>query len=217
MQRCLMLSLVCGLAGLSNSALAVPIIMNRTEAVAPPRQESGTGICGSVIKFTNQVTPVSSVEEATMLLNRPMNDPSIVGRVSRLFPNLNLSIGVGSEGDLRAPMFGDAILPYSNDANSMPQCSDDNNIAARIRGYLNVTDTMGGQPVTLAVNCDDGCAVRLGATRQVVMTADERSPVLTGRRGRSVVFQDPGLYPIEVVYYQNATSGYLELSRASGM
>jgi outer membrane exchange protein TraA len=217
MKQAVLLSLVCGLAGLSNAALAEPILMNRTEAVSPPRQDPGTGICGSVIKFTHQPTPVGTVDKATALLNRAMGDPNIVGRVSRLFPNINLSIGIGSEADLRAPMFPDDIFPYCNDPASMPMSSDDNNIAARIRGCLNVTDTMNGQPVTLVIHCNDGCAVRLGATRQVVMIADERSPVLTGRRARSVVFQDPGLYPVEITYYQNASSGYLELSRATTM
>lgn len=217
MNRALILPLLCGAVGLSNAARAAPIIMNKTEAVSPPRQDVGTGICGSVIKFTNQATPVNTVDEATMLLNRSMGDPNIVGRVSRLISNVNMSIGLGSEADFRAPMFPDEIFPYCNDPGAMPMGSDDNNIAVRIRGYLNVTDTMNGQPVTLAVRCDDGCALRLGATRQIVTTADARSPVLTGRRARSVVFQDSGLYPVELVYYQNATSGYLELSSAMGM
>jgi hypothetical protein len=95
-----------------------------------------------------------------------------------------------------------------------PMGPDDNNIAMRIRGYLNVANTFGGQPITFVVKCDDGCALRIGKSMQLVMQANDDSPQLTGRRARWVSFTDPGLYPIEIVYFQNSTTGYLEWSWA---
>jgi hypothetical protein len=104
MQRCLILPLLWGFVGSASTAIAEPIYLSKSDAVAPPRTDAGTGLCGAVIKFINQPTPVGTVEDATQLLDRAMDDPNLVGRVSRLFPSVNLSIGLGSEADFRAPM-----------------------------------------------------------------------------------------------------------------
>src|SRR5205085_1732792 len=64
------------------------------------------------------------------------------------------------------------------------------------------------------VKCDDGCMLRIGKSRQLATQANDDSPVLTGRRARWVTFKDPGLYPIELIYFQNSTTGYLEWSQA---
>jgi hypothetical protein len=111
-------------------------------------------------------------------------------------------------------MFPDNSFPYCLDPMAMPMGSDDNNIVMRLRGYLNVKDTLGGKPATFVLKCDDGCQLFVGATHQPVMQANDDSPLLTGRRGRWVTFFEPGLYPVELIYFQNATSGYLEWSRA---
>src|SRR5262249_28652309 len=82
----------------------------------------------------------------------------------------------------------------------------------RIRGYLNVANTTGGTPVTFAINCDDACYLMLGK-KMIIPIADER---ISARVTQQVIFKDPGLYPIEIVYYQNASTAYLEWSRAAG-
>jgi outer membrane exchange protein TraA len=218
MQRRLFLSLLCSLAGLpavAGSANAVPIYLGKFEAVAEPRKDPGTGLCGSVSKFKNQPAPLVTIEDALGLLDRLPDDPNLVGRVSRLFQTMNFSVGTGSEGDFRAPMYSDDFFPYCQDPMAMPMGNDDSNIAMRIRGYLNVPDTLGGNPLTFAAKCDDGCALFLGRSKQMVIQANDDSPQLTGRRARWVVFTDPGLYPVEIVYFQNSTTGYLEWSRAN--
>jgi Cys-rich repeat protein len=217
MLRRLMLPLVCcfaGFAGFASSADAAPVVLGKSESVANARLDPGTGICGSVSKFANQPTPLVTVEQASMLMNRPMGDPAIIGKVSRLFQNMNFSIGPGSEADFKAPAFNDDAFPYCQDPLANPMGPDDNNLLMRIRGYLNVTQA--NRNVTIAVKCDDGCQLRMGKTKQLVTEANDDNPTQTGRRARWVTFTDPGLYPIEMVYFQNSTTGYMEWSIAPG-
>src|SRR3990167_1711136 len=124
---------------------AVPLMLDKTEAVGAARSDAGTGLCGSVVKFVNQPAPLYMISEAVALLDRPSGDPGIVGRVSRLFAKMNFSVGTGSEGDLRAPNFSDEYFPYFQDPGASPMGADDNNIALRLRGYLNVINPTSGQ------------------------------------------------------------------------
>ena len=206
--------LACAVTGFAVSASAAPITLDKSEAVADARRDVGSGICGSITKFVNQPSPLVKIDEAVALLNKPMGDPNVVGRVSRLFQNMNFTVGPGSEADFFPPSYNEEAFPYCEDPNANPMGSDDNNIAMRLRGYLNVADAMNGQPQTLAIKCDDGCMLLLGKSRQLVIETNDDSPTLTGRRARWVSFRDPGLYPVELVYYQNATTGYMEWSRA---
>jgi OOP family OmpA-OmpF porin len=215
MEQRLILPLVCCFAGLGSTAIAAPITLDKTERAAEARRDPGTGICGSITKFTNQPTPLTMIEQATVILNKANGDSEIAGRVSRLFQNMNFSVGPASEADFKAPAFNDDSFPYCQDPNAMPMGNDDNNIAMRIRGYLNVSNTMGSAPQTFVVKCDDACEVRMGKTKQVVLRANDDDPTLTGRRARWITFTDPGLYPVEVIYFQNSTTGYLEWSRAN--
>jgi outer membrane exchange protein TraA len=88
---------------------------------------------------------------------------------------------------------------------------DDNNIALRLRGYFNVPATLAGKVIDFGLNCDDFCSLTIGST-PVIPVADER---VSARVIRQVTFQDPGLYPVELVYYQNGSTGYLEWSRTT--
>lgn len=209
-----MLPLVCCFAGFASTAMAAPLVVDKSEAVADARRDPGTGVCGSISKFANQPTPLVTIDDAIMLMNRPMGDPSIVGRASRLFQNMNFSVGPGSEADFRTPAFNDDAFPYCQDPMANPMGQDDNNLLMRIRGYLNVTQA--NKNVTFAVKCDDGCVLRVGKGRQLVTQANDDSPQLTGRRARWVTFKDAGLYPVEMIYFQNSTTGYMEWSVAMG-
>ena len=210
----LILPLLCCFAGLGSTAIAAPITLDKNDAVAEARRDPGSGICGSVTKFVNQPTPLVAIPEAEALLNKPNGDPNVAGRTARLFQNMNFSVGVGSEADFKPPTFNDDLFPYCLDPMAMPMGTDDNNIAMRIRGYLNITNTMGGNPQTIALKCDDACILRLGKSKKVITETNDDNPQLTGRRARWVIFKDPGLYPVELVYFQNSTTGYLEWSQA---
>ena len=216
MLRRLMLPLVCCFAGFASSAHAAPLTLDKSEAVADARRDPGTGICGSVTKFANQPTPLILIDDAINILNKPQGDPSVIAHISRQFVNMNFSVGPGSEADFTAPAFNDDFFPYCLDQNANPMGQDDNNIAMRIRGYLNISGNLVNSPQTIAVKCDDGCLLKIGKSMQIVSQANDDSPTLTGRRARWVTFKDAGLYPVELVYFQNSTTGYLEWSRAPG-
>src|SRR5262245_45376315 len=124
MHQRLILPLVCCFAGLASSAIAAPLTLDKSEAVAEARRDPGTGICGSVTKFNNQPVPLTMIDEAIMLLNKPTGDPNIANRVSRLFQNINFSVGTGSEAGFRAPAFNDDFFPYCQDAMAMPMGQD---------------------------------------------------------------------------------------------
>jgi outer membrane exchange protein TraA len=214
MRHCLILFLVCCFMGLSSAALAQqPITLSMANAVAPPRTDPGTGLCGSVIHFVPpNMTPLTMISQAVTLLNLPTTDPSITGRVTTTFTNINFrNSDPSAAGDFTSPNFPDALFPYSLDPNAMPP-GDNDNIAMRIRGYLNVNDAL---TVTFGVNCDDACSLAIGTAPNgpvmIIPDVDER---IYARVTQQVFFQDPGLYPVEIIYYQNASQAYLEWSEA---
>lgn len=213
MQHRLIVPMVCGLAALSGSAHAAPVTLDKSQAVAEARRDLGTGVCGTAINYMNM--RLNEVGEAEMLLNAPRTDMRILGRTSVLFDNINFRNNfVGSVGEFTAPDAFDTYFPYSSAPMSMPQ-GNDANIAFRLRGYLNVTSTNGGQPVALGINCNDACSLRIGKSKTELVRADEDDAVLTGTRVRQVIFKDTGMYPVELVYFQNANEGFLEWARTN--
>lgn len=210
MQHRLLIPLLCSFAGVAQVAHAEPPVIDKSQAVAEPRRDAGSGICGSVIHFKDQAMPLSMKDKAVDLLNRPSTDPEIMGRTSRIFDNINFRNGQPTAiGDFTAPSFRDEIFPYSAHPMAVPP-GDDKNIALRLRGYLNVPTSLAGKVVTFAVNCDDFCALRIGKI-DVVPFADER---ISARKIKQAKFQDAGMYPVELVYYQNGSIGFLEWARS---
>lgn len=199
---------------LGGAAGAAPITLDKTNSVADARLDAGSGVCASATQFKTQATPLNTVSDAQMLLDKPATDPAIIGRRSAIFDNLNFRNGnSGAGGDFTIPMYPDTYLPYSANSAAMPPDltpSGDQNIAVRIRGYLNVTDTLGGQPVTFALNCDDFCSLSIGK-KSIIPLAHLQ---IAGRIAQQVIFKDNGLYPIEIVFAQNSNAAFLELSRA---
>lgn len=215
MQHRLILPLLCCFAGFTSLAQAAPITLDKTNSVADARRDPGTGVCGSIIHFKTQMAPVNTVPDASTLLNKPASDPAITGRKSTIFDNLNFrNNDPSSGGDFTIPMYIDSYLPYSANNAAMPPDFDpitgDSNIAMRVRGYLNVTNTLGGAPVTFAINCDDFCSLTIGK-KPIIPLAHLQ---IAGRITQQVIFKDPGLYPIEMVYAQNTNVAFMELSRA---
>jgi outer membrane exchange protein TraA len=189
--------------------------LTQANAVAPPRLDPGSGICGSVIHYVPQMAPLDMISQAVDLLNLPATDPNIAARVTTTFTNINFrNADPSAAGDFGPPNFTKTLFPFSDDPSAMPP-GDDLNFALRIRGYLNVPNTLNGSPVTFGVNCDDACSLAIGTTPNgpvlIIPDADER---ISARVTQQVIFQDPGLYPVEIVYYQNASQAYLEWSEA---
>ena len=141
-----------------------------------------------------------------------MTDPTITGRVSRLFTTINLrNANDNSLGDFTAAKGMDDYMPFSNSSLAVPR-DDDTNIALRIRGYFNVPSTLAGKTIAFGVYCNDLCAMKVGKDKVLLTPLLTRSGA-TSRMIYRVQFKQPGLYPIEVLYYQNGDVGFLEWAR----
>ena len=194
---------------LTGTAAANPPTFDKSQAVSGPRTDAGTGLCGSVTHFL-AAQPLSQKADAAALADKPSTDSMVLDRTSRLFGNINFRNGQpNTAGDFTMPTYPDAILPYSKDAAAMPMGTD-SNLVVRLRGYLNVPAALTGKVISFGVNCDDFCSLQIGKTAVVPM-ADER---ISARVIRQASFKDPGLYPVELLYYQNGSTAFLEWSRS---
>ena len=211
MRHRLLLPLMCCFIGFAQNADAVTI--NKSQASGNVRTDSGGGICASVSHLQAPAMPLSKLSEAVVYLDKqPTTQNGILGREARVFPTINFIGGevANSVGDFTGPNSPDIILPFTNHPMAAP-IGDGRFIATRVRGYLNVTTTLAKSPVTFALNCDDACSLKIGQT-QVIELADERT---SQRVTKQVTFDDAGMYAVEILYYQNAASAYLEWSRAN--
>jgi len=188
----------------------MPVLLNKSNTVGGPRRDYGTGLCGTVVHFRKG--PINSLSDAVALLDKPPSDREIRARKSAVYGNINFrNSDPGSSGDFTLPIYPDELLPFSADFSAMPP-GDDDNIALRLRGYLNVINPFGSQTVTFGINCDDACSLKIG--NKIIFPLAHFQ--VSARVTKQVTFLDPGLYPVEIVYYQNAGDAYLEWSRAPG-
>jgi outer membrane exchange protein TraA len=190
----------------------MPIPLYQSSAAGPVRTDPGSGLCGAAVHFKAQGTPLLQLSQAITLLDSPSGSSAILARSAALVASVNFRNASGSAaGDFTAPTHPVVLFPYSNDPAAQPP-GDDVNLAVRLRGYLNITSSLAAGTVTFALNCDDACALKIG-TKDIIPFANELS---SARVAQQVRFQDPGLYPVEIVYYQNGSLAYLEWSRALG-
>ena len=132
----------------------------------------------------------------------------IIGRTSVLRQHqLSRNNYAGSAGEFTTPDAFDAWLPYSSAPMSMPQ-GNDFNIAFRLRGYLNITSTNGASQSRSASTATMPARCASAKSKMELVRADDDDAVLTGTRVRQVIF-DTGLYPVEMIYFQNANEGFL--------
>lgn len=198
--------------GLLQSLLvsAAPIELDKSSSVADVRHDPGTGICGSAVHFQAQAQPLTMTSQAAALLDLPFTDASILGHYAGLFDSTNLrNASPGAAGDFTAPAFPDSFIPFSADPAAVPQGMD-TNVALRLRGYVNVQGPRSDGAITFGLSCNDACALRIGGT-DIIGAADLAA---SGRATRQVIFHAPGLYPAEIMYFQNDAAAYLEWTRA---
>ena len=151
------------------NARAAVVMIDASQAVAPPRSDPGTGICASTIHLRAGFGGFRSTDgrDATAYLDKDWTtDPNITGRVSRLLPSVNLRNGDPSSlGDFTAASGTDDYLPFSSASQAVPQ-GDDFNIALRLRGYWNVPTALVGKTFAFGLLCDDLCVLKVGSFRK---------------------------------------------------
>lgn len=214
MRTPLSLSLVLLILGLTRVASAA-LVLDGSQSAGPWRSGATSGLCGQFIQYKRQGTPPlppRTRQEAVALLDKPENDPAVLGRIARRTALVNFRNGQSgvSEADFTGAMYPDEYLPFSQSPQASPQGSDVD-LAVRLRGYFKLDQELLGKTLTLALNCDDHCSLRIGRT-DVIPPFDTS---VSQRRIRQVRFTDVGLYPIEIVYYQTGGAAFLEWAMSS--
>ncbi len=217
MRQICMISALMNMFFICGIGRAAPLQMDPSEAVAKPRTDSGRGLCGTAVhaKYIGMppMPPFQTLNEAEKVLYYPRGDMRLSNRppenkVQRTFAQVNLSLPkiMGYFGFTNR-----ILLPYAFDPQANP-LGDNVWIALRLRGYLNIT-----KPgiVTYLLSCAKQCRLLLGTSRKLVI---ESNPVeLEHHIARQVEFKEVGLYPVEILYYQDATdvNAYLEWAHAN--
>lgn len=195
------------LAGIAQPAHA-QLVIDAAQAVAPPRTDPGTGICATTVHL--QSGNFNTPEDAIKVLDNRA-DPNIDNNPppnSRLYQTINLrNNDANSAGDFSGAMWPDELMSYS----LLPD-GDGFRITMRVRGYFNVPSTLAGKTIAFGLNCDDVCQVKVGKGK-VLLDPIANDDAQTSRIIYPIKFSSPGLYPIEIVYFQNGAAGYAEWAR----
>jgi len=168
------------------------------------------GLCVKNTQFLSRVDLYNPLEARKLNLAKLDELVTIRGSV---FTNKNQRYTAIQKVNLASGIFktisaGD--FPYSVDMEfTEPLLTDGRDITIALRGYLNIKQA---DSYTFGVNTDDGVLVLVGGLP--IMYNDFFSPI--NRLTRQVTFQESGLYPIEIIYYQNMNAAYLELSSIRG-
>jgi outer membrane exchange protein TraA len=87
--------------------------------------------------------------------------------------------------------------------------------ASRLRGLFNVTAELAGQPLHIGFYADDSVNLTIynkDSNTFKVMTRPPQIGSPTWRLTQAVIFQEPGLYPVEILYTQITEHAALEMS-----
>ena len=96
----------------------------------------------------------------------------------------------------------------------------DINQVARLRGFFNVTDDLAGQEILLGLYDDDAVSLKFYDKNRVEYPIRIQSCIPgapTYRHARAVCFEEPGIYPIEILHSQLLAHSALELSYRVGL
>ncbi|HNN97184.1 MAG TPA: OmpA family protein, partial [Pseudomonadota bacterium] len=204
--------LLLGLALVPALADAQPLSIPVESKVAAPRKDRGDGLCATIVHVQDPAigqVPFSSVDDALGSLNQTSSRLTEDARTSRSFSLVNFKnnepVAIGDFSD-------DVLFPYSDNAGATPP-GNDRNFAVRLRGYINVdAEQVADLQRTIGLFADDGARLQIGGALVTTPDVDQR---LSSRRIRQVKYGAAGLYPIELVYYQNGSNAVLELSQSS--
>jgi len=200
------------LGAIPQVAAAQALQIPATESVALPRKDVGDGLCATVVHAADprlgQVA-FSGVDDANALLNQTSMRLNEDGRTGSLFSLINFR---NNDPVALGDFPSDILLPYSDNPGATPP-GNDRNFAVRVRGYINVdaADALGLRR-TIGLYADDGTRMTLG--NQLVTDPDVNQQIAS-RRIRQIQYGKSGLYPVELVYYQNGSLAVLELSETN--
>jgi hypothetical protein len=187
---------------LAAHADAAKVVISGSLASGNPRRDAGQGLCASAVHL-NAANLLTSVQAATYFLSQPVGMSNVDDKLTRAIPLLHFSNGAaGSESDFASPL----PLPFSALA-AAPNPSDGQNIAMRVRGYLNIQRA---GTYTIGVQADDGYALSIAG---VPIVSSAQTDVSL-RDSQQVQFERPGLYSLQLVYFQQSAAAVLSLALA---
>lgn len=199
---------------------ANPVIVPTATADAP--QGVGTGLCGATAISPTPALDFGNLNTGNFIGNmNSFMEAHLADRKESVIRTLldlsnNNSSGLQSSyGD-----FTDVMQPLCQ----VGGCDFDYNdtttsFGARYRGYLNVTPALSGKPIHLGLYADDAVSLaffdKMGNTYPVMI----RPPQLglpTWRLTNTITFNEPGIYPLEILYAEIAEHAALEMSFLDG-
>ncbi|HNN94387.1 MAG TPA: thrombospondin type 3 repeat-containing protein [Pseudomonadota bacterium] len=182
--------------------LAAPVAIPSQSAVAIPRRDVGSGLCANAVHLTMS-NALTSVDAARAYLSPSAGMTNIDDRLTTRLAYLNF---INNVDNARSDLPNPEPLPFSPVA-SAQKPSDGQNVAMRLRGYMNIAKA---GIYTFGVQADDGFSLLIGGTPISQSTTNDVSL----RYSRQVQFSTPGLYSVELTYYQNRSQAVLMVARS---
>jgi outer membrane exchange protein TraA len=133
----------------------------------------------------------------------------------------NITLGDPSDPTIQQPSYGDFV-------NSVQGCGRGGcafphptfaGFGARYRGYINITPQWVNVPLHFGFYADDAISFVIYDRNQAAYQVINRPPRLglpTWRTTNTVTFDNPGLYPVEILYAQVSEHAALEMSTFVG-
>jgi hypothetical protein len=185
---------------------AQPVMIPASEAVGPPPTVDGTGLAGAMYFDPNDPTRTYS--------NIAGCQNYIAGEEAYATFTATSLAWLG--GDL-TPVNQFLSSLYQPDGNSLTPAVQDpmRSSIFDMKGYIKITDA--DLNATFGLYSDDGSVVLIGqdSIQAVINDGTHGGQAATAQ----VVFEAPGLYPIEIIYfnqdYQNGTGGAIFLAYTS--
>lgn len=203
MHRCLaILGLLLVSVLLPQESLAAPIVVTPAQAAAAAKSSVGTGACATAVHLASFNT-LTSPGVAAFYVSQSPGMSSVDGKISLPVSAVNFR---NADPKASSDFPGAQPLPFSSLAGS-PKAGNDQNIAMRVRGYLNITSAA---TYTFGVQADDGYRLSIGGILILQSTVTGASL----HDSRQVQFTGPGLFSLELVYFQQTGPGILALARA---
>jgi outer membrane exchange protein TraA len=193
------------------AAHAQPVVITGERRVAPPRLDVGDGVCVTTVHVGSPAgnrVPFDNIGDALSVLNRQAKDLTEDGRLVTVRSLINFRnndpLAVGD-------FSGASLFSFSDNPGAQPP-GNDRNFALRVRGYLNIDAADATlRTRTIGVYADDGARLTIGGMAILSPDVDQR---LRARRMQQVRYGAAGLYPFELVYYQNGSLAVLELAES---
>ncbi len=193
---------------------ADPVVI--PNAVGAALQGEGTGLCIAQAVSPN---PAVDFDLSQLAYNGGMNtfmEQHAQDRVESVVRTL-LDLSNNNSSGLQAS-FGD----YTNavDTCKLGGCDfivndTTTGFGARARGYLNVTPELAGKKIHFGIYTDDSVSLTFFGKAGAIYEIITRPPLLgnpTWRVTNSVTFQEPGVYPVEILYAEISEHAALEMS-----